>query len=287
MPSARNIATLRRSSSKARPRSNPAGRSSQTVELLEVAGQLVVAPRPHDQQVPADLVAAQPGLGEVVDPVRPGGEQHDLELGVEQVEQRVDLFDHRVLAARVEERPPVLARRLEVVLAARRVGEHAVDVDDDRRARASSGSASPGPVLGEVRTCASLLGRLRREVPRLDAVDDRRVGERRRVAERLVLGDVAQQPAHDLARTGLRQLLGEQDRLRLRDRADQLGDVVAQLVDELVARLDARRAGSRTRRSPARSCRRSCRRRRLRQPRDGRRARTRPRSSRCCGPTRA
>ena len=40
--------------------------------LLEVAGQLVVAPRPHDEQVPADLVAPEPRLGEVVHPVRAG-----------------------------------------------------------------------------------------------------------------------------------------------------------------------------------------------------------------------
>ena len=84
------------------------------------------------------------------------------------------------------------------------------------------------------------------------------IGERRGVAERLVLGDVAQQPAHDLARAGLRQVLGEEDRLRLRDRPDVLGDVVAQLGDERVARLVAARAGSRTRRWPGRSCRRSC-----------------------------
>ena len=87
--------------------------------------------------------------------------------------------------------------------------------------------------------CAHSSGGCGGEVPRLDAVDDRRVGERRRVAERLVLGDVAQQAAHDLARPRLRQLLGEEDRLRLRDRADELGDVVAQLLDELVARLVA------------------------------------------------
>ena len=61
-------------------------------------------------------------------------------VGIEQIEHRLDLLDHPVLAARVEERPPVLAGRLEVVLAARRVGQHAVDVDDDRRGRASSGS---------------------------------------------------------------------------------------------------------------------------------------------------
>ena len=161
MPSARNISTLRRSSSKASRSSKPAERSSQTVELLEVAGELVVAPRPHDEEVPADLVAPQPRLGQVVDPVRPGGEQDDLQLRVEQVEDRAHLFDDRVLTARVEERAPVLARRLEVVLAARRVGEHAVDVDDDRRARHERLGA-PRPVFREVRQRArSLLGRLR------------------------------------------------------------------------------------------------------------------------------
>src|SRR5436305_789948 len=75
------------------------------------------------------------------------------------------------------------------------------------------------------------------EIARLDAVDDPRIGERRRVAELLVLGDVAQQPAHDLSRARLRQLLGEEQGLRLGDRADELGDMVAQLLGERVVRL--------------------------------------------------
>jgi len=79
-------------------------------ELLEVAGQLVVAPRAHDQQVPANLVAPQPRLRQVVHPVRTGGEQHDLEVGIEQGEHRLHLLDDAVLSARIEEGPPIAAR---------------------------------------------------------------------------------------------------------------------------------------------------------------------------------
>ena len=43
------------------------------------------------------------------------------------------------------------------------------------------------------------------------------------------LGDVAQQPAHDLARAGLGQVRREHQVLRPGDRADDLGDVLAQL----------------------------------------------------------
>src|SRR4051812_4932670 len=69
----------------------------------------------------------------------------------------------------------------------------------------------------------------------VDRVDDGRVGEGRDVTELAVLGDVAQQPAHDLAAARLRQLRRDQDLPRLRDRADLLGDVVAQLLQELLA----------------------------------------------------
>ena len=148
-----------------------------------------------------------------------------------------------------------LARRLQVVLAARRVRQHAVDVDDDRRSPHHR-SVVPGPVLRDVAACARyghrgllVVGRLRREVPRLDAVDDRGVGERRRVAERFVLGDVAQQAAHDLARAGLRQLRGEQD---------VFGFAIGPMCSATWLRSSRRvrraarrrRAGSRTRRSP-------------------------------------
>ena len=132
MPSARNMATLRRSSSNASTRSKPADRSSQTVDSLKSRAIVVVAPGPHDQQIPPDAVPAEPGLGQVMDPVRAGGQQHDLEIGVEQVEQRLHLFDDRILTTGVEERAPVLAGRLEIVLARRGVRKHAVDVDNHR-----------------------------------------------------------------------------------------------------------------------------------------------------------
>ena len=65
----------------------------------------------------------------------------------------------------------------------------------------------------------------------LELVDDGGIGERRGVAEVAALGDVAQQAAHDLAAAGLGQVRGEVDRLRLGDRADLGGDVIAQVGD--------------------------------------------------------
>ena len=117
--------------------------------------------------------------------------------------------------------------------------------------------------------------------------DDRRVGERRRVAERPVLGDVAQQPAHDLPRARLRQLGREDDVRRLRDRADLRRDVVAQLLEHLdralVAALERHVGDDRL----ARWSRPSGRRPPPRRPSGGRRAPTRPRSSRCGAPRRS
>ena len=49
--------------------------------------------------------------------------------------------------------------------------------------------------------------------------DDARIRESRGVAERLALGDVAQQPAHDLARPRLRQVGGKEDLIGTRDGA--------------------------------------------------------------------
>src|SRR5581483_2127686 len=66
-----------------------------------------------------------------------------------------------------------------------------------------------------------------------DLLDDGRIGERRRVTERAVLSDVAQEPPHDLAAARLRQLRCEHDVRRLRDRPDLLRDVVAQLLELL------------------------------------------------------
>src|SRR6266513_2349865 len=52
-----------------------------------------------------------------------------------------------------------------------------------------------------------------------------------RVAEGSLLGNVAEQPPHDLAAARLRQLRCEDDVGRLRDRADLLSDVLAQLLE--------------------------------------------------------
>ena len=161
--------------------------------LLEVAGQLVVAPRPHDQQVPADLVAAQPRLGEVVHPVRAGGEQHDLEVGGEQVEDACGpLRSPGLRRTRRRTTRQSWRRRLDVVLAAstrRRARRRC------RRRPPRPGSTGPSRQVqcsGRNRIARPLgrdqssLGR-GGEVARLDAVDDAGIGERRGVAERLVL----------------------------------------------------------------------------------------------------
>src|SRR5579862_5675455 len=51
-------------------------------------------------------------------------------------------------------------------------------------------------------------------VLRLQRTNDRRVGEGRGIAQCSALGDVAQEPSHDLARSRLRQLRGEDDVIR-------------------------------------------------------------------------
>src|SRR5581483_10917670 len=109
-----------------------------------------------------------------------------------------------------------------------------------------AGPLGPRSLLGGIpasrrsltpRTSFLVRAGLRREVARLDPLDDARVGEGGRVAEGLVLADVAEQPPHDLARPRLGQVVGEQDRLWLRDRADRVADVVAQLGRQRLARL--------------------------------------------------
>src|SRR5687768_955429 len=52
--------------------------------LLELAGSGVVAVVAHDEQVPPELVALQPGQGLGLDPGRAAGEQDDAEVAVEQ-----------------------------------------------------------------------------------------------------------------------------------------------------------------------------------------------------------
>ena len=114
--------------------------------LLELSGHGVVAALAHQEGVPADPVAGQPGLGQRVDPGRAARQENHPEAGIEEVEERLDLLDHLVLAAGVEEAPPVGPGVLEVMLPAGGVGQDAVDVDDDRRTRLDR-PGTPRPVL--------------------------------------------------------------------------------------------------------------------------------------------
>src|SRR4051794_37570243 len=68
----------------------------------------------------------------------------------------------------------------------------------------------------------------------LELLHDRRIAQRRDVAQLAALGDVAQQPAHDLARARLGQVARPDDPPWARELADPLGDVLAQLGDHLV-----------------------------------------------------
>jgi Periplasmic binding protein domain len=80
---------------------------------------------------------------------------------------------------------------------------------------------------------AELTPRTPRTPPSLDLLDHRRIGERRRVAERPVLGDAAQEPAHDLPRPRLRQLGREYDVRRMdRTRTADGARVGAELAEE-------------------------------------------------------
>src|SRR5262249_56385186 len=56
-------------------------------------------------------------------------------------------------------------------------------------------------------------------VVRLEPRDDPGIGERRRVAERLAFGDVAEQATHDFSRARLREIRGEPDVVGPRDGA--------------------------------------------------------------------
>ena len=73
----------------------------------------------------------------------------------------------------------------------------------------------------------------------LQTCDHSWIGERGRVAERLSLGDVAQQPSHDFAGARLRQVGGEDHVVRSGDGTDLLDDVVFQLANEQFGALHA------------------------------------------------
>src|SRR6185436_20151849 len=73
----------------------------------------------------------------------------------------------------------------------------------------------------------------------LELGDHRRIGQGRGVAQGPALGDIAQEPAHDLAAPRLRQLRREDDVVRPRQCSDLLGHVGLELVHELGRAVDA------------------------------------------------
>ena len=110
------------------------------------------------------------------------------------------------------------------------------------RSCAEAAAAAGAPVAASAGACfrfrkSNGTSFLRRAGVLADGLDDGRVGEGRRVAEGPALGDVAQQAAHDLARAGLGQVRHEHQELRPGDRADDVGDVLAQLDGQRVGRL--------------------------------------------------
>src|SRR5205807_5236821 len=112
---------------------------------LELLGGRVVAVVPHDQHVPAQLVALQPGQGVGLDPQGAPGEQDPAQGRVQELEQAGHLLDQGVVAAGVEERGPVPPARLDEVLAAGRVGEDPVQVEHHGRTW-THGGIPPAPV---------------------------------------------------------------------------------------------------------------------------------------------
>src|SRR5205085_5419255 len=72
-----------------------------------------------------------------------------------------------------------------------------------------------------------------------DRRHDLGVGQRRHVPEIAPMGDVAQQAPHDLARAGLRQVVGEDDGVRPGDLADLDGHVLPKFGDQHLVALDA------------------------------------------------
>src|SRR5688500_3241146 len=99
--------------------------------------------------------------------------------------------------------------------------------------RTSSGAAGAAMPMRLPLVGAAALGDLL-----LQLLHDRRVAQRRDVAELAALGDVAQQAAHDLARARLGQVAGPDDALGARELADPLGDVLAQLGHQVVGAVE-------------------------------------------------
>src|SRR5680860_133206 len=62
----------------------------------------------------------------------------------------------------------------------------------------------------------------------LDLIEDRRILQSRDISELVSVGDVSEQPPHDLSRTRLGKIVGEDDRLWPCDLADGLANMLPQ-----------------------------------------------------------
>ncbi len=156
-PSARNISTLRRSSSTHSLTSKPRAPHVADRLLFEVTRRAVIAVAAHDQEVPAQLVAGQPTDRELRRPGGTGGQQHYGQVLRQQAEQSRHLVDEGVVARCREEGFPVGAGAFYVVLAGGGVGEHAIEVEDD--GLSGQRGVVPGPAAA-----ADVFGRRPRRV---------------------------------------------------------------------------------------------------------------------------
>src|SRR5512132_815346 len=106
------------------------------------------------------------------------------------------------------------------------------------RARATGGiSDATMPTTAAARRHRSLVGAAGLH-HLVDLLHDLGVGERGDVAERATAGDIADEPAHDLARTRLREIGREDDPVGPRDLADLVRDVLSELAGDRIVPLE-------------------------------------------------
>ena len=87
----------------------------------------------HDQPVTADALLRQPALGVGSQPVRTPGEEDDLVVGLQRLDQRDPLGMSRVVDGGGEEAVPIARAAFDEVQAVAHVGQYAVDVDERQR----------------------------------------------------------------------------------------------------------------------------------------------------------
>ena len=112
-----------------------AGRQLTDQFELDPGGRSPVVGRAHHELVSAEPVGLQPGRRGGAQPAGAAGEEDDLVLLGEALDDGDALRVDRVVGGRVEEGVPVLRAAVEVVQAVADIGDDAVDVDDRQRSR--------------------------------------------------------------------------------------------------------------------------------------------------------